>query len=575
MSNLKRILFLLKKSSAAIVVALVFAAISVILAQYVNVVVGETIDCMIGKGNVDTAGVKKGIIIIGVCILISAVFQWVMNLILNKVAFTMVRDLRKAAFEKLQRVPVSYADRTQPGDTISRLVNDIEQVSDGLIMGFAKLFTGVVTIGATLVFMLTLNWKIALVVILVTPLTLFVARFIASNTFKYFKLQTEANGALSSIIEESVSGISVIKAFSKEEDRIKDFDEKNKRLQETGLKAVFFSSTVNPTTRLINGIVYAALGVLGAFSVMSGGMTVGLLSSFLAYANQFTKPFNEISGVVAEFQSALASAGRVFELLDSEEVTEREGAVTEFDADGNVKLCDVAFSYDPEVELIKDFDLDVKSGQRIAVVGPTGCGKTTFINLLMRFYDVNSGDILLNREKHSVYDMTRSALRENYGMVLQETWLREGTIRDNIAMGKPDATDEEIINAAKLAYAHGFITRFPDEYDTVIADDGGNLSQGQKQLICIARLMLALPPMLILDEATSSIDTRTEIKVQKAFAELMKGRTSFVVAHRLSTISESDCIIVMDNGRIVEKGTHEELINRKGFYHDLYYSQFE
>lgn len=565
---------LLRSSMPLIVFALLLAAASVLLSLYVNVVIGRAVDLMIGKGASDMAGIRRCVLVIAACILFSVLFHWLMNLILNRIAFSTVKRLRQMVFEKIQRIPVRYVDDTQPGEIISRVVNDIEQISDGLIMGFAHLFTGVVTVLGTLGFMFSLDYRIAPIVVVITPLTLLVARFIAKNTYRYFRRQSEANGALTANAEEAIGGISVIRAFSKEKMTMEKFCEYNEQLRDMGVKAVFFSSTVNPTTRLINGIVYAGLGVLGAFAVLANFMTVGLLSSFLAYANQFTKPFNEISGVIAEFQGALASAARVFEILDLEEVKEKETAAEVFAADGSVAIDGIDFSYSAEKELIRDFSIDVKAGQRIAIVGPTGCGKTTFINLLMRFYDVDSGDIALNRERVSIYDMTRDALRQNYGMVLQETWLRSGTIRENIAMGKPNATEEEIEEAAKQAYAHGFISRLPDGYNTVIADDGGNLSQGQKQLLCIARLMLALPPMLILDEATSSIDTRTEIKVQKAFARMMKGRTSFVVAHRLSTISESDCIIVMDKGRIIEQGTHEELLAKKGFYRELYESQY-
>lgn len=571
MSTLKKIIVLLKEKNILIIISLILAFVSVMLSLYVNVVIGKAVDCMIGPGNVNFEGVKKCAITIGVSIGISAVFNYFMNFLLNKTAFFAVKKLREMLFEKLQRVPVSYIDKNSPGDMISRLVNDIEQVSDGLILSFAQLFSGVVTILGTLVFMFMLNFQITLIVLIATPITLVVARFIANNTYKFFVAQQSENGELSSITDESISGIEVVKAFGKEQETIEKFAETNEKLTRSSIKAVFYSSTVNPTTRIINGTIYAVVGICGAITVINnpgGAFTIGVLSSFLAYATQFSKPFNEISGVLAEFQGAISGAARVFEVLETCDETENDNAVSEFDSEGNLLIDNVSFSYVPEKPLIRDFNLNVKKGMRVAIVGPTGCGKTTFINLLMRFYDVDSGNIFLDGTKTT--EIERDALRENFGMVLQETWLRNGTVRENIAMTAPDVSFDEIVAAAKAVRADGFIRRLENGYDTVISNDGAKLSHGQKQLICIARIMLMKPPMLILDEATSSIDTRTEIKVQQSFAKLMEGRTSFIVAHRLSTIKNCDIIVVMKDGRIIEQGTHDELLEVRGFYYELW-----
>ena len=535
--------------------------------------IGQAVDRIVGKGAVDFAGIfvilRKMAVIIG----LTAVAQWVMNACNNKITYNVIRDIRTEAFDKIEKLPLKYLDAHSYGEIVSRVIADVDQFADGLLMGFTQFFTGIVTIFGTLIFMLTISVRITVAVVVITPVSLFVASFIAKKTFSMFKLQSETRGEQTAFIEEMVGNQKVVQAFSHEDEALEKFDEINERLQKYSLRAIFFSSITNPSTRFVNSLVYATVGVVGAFTAIAGGISVGQLSSLLSYANQYTKPFNEISGVITELQNALACAGRVIELIEEDaEVPDAEDAVDLEHANGKVELSHVYFSYVPEQKLIEDFNLSVKPGQRVAIVGPTGCGKTTLINLLMRFYDVNSGTIKVS--DIPLQQLTRKSLRDNYGMVLQETWLRSGSIRDNIAMGKPDATDEEIIAAAKASHAHGFIKRLPEGYDTVIAEDGGNLSQGQKQLLCIARVMLCLPPMLILDEATSSIDTRTEIKIQNAFAKMMQGRTSFIVAHRLSTIREADIILVMKDGSIIEQGNHEELLEKNGFYAKLYNSQF-
>ena len=543
------------------------------LTLYLPILIGQAVDRIVGKGDVDFAGIfvilRKMAVIIG----LTAVAQWVMNACNNKITYNVIRDIRTEAFEKIEKLPLKYLDAHSYGEIVSRVIADVDQFADGLLMGFTQFFTGIVTIFGTLIFMLTISVRITVAVVVITPVSLFVASFIAKKTFSMFKLQSETRGEQTAFIEEMVGNQKVVQAFSHEDEALEKFDEINERLQKYSLRAIFFSSITNPSTRFVNSLVYATVGVVGAFTAIAGGISVGQLSSLLSYANQYTKPFNEISGVITELQNALACAGRVIELIEEDaEVPDAEDAVDLEHANGKVELSHVYFSYVPEQKLIEDFNLSVKPGQRVAIVGPTGCGKTTLINLLMRFYDVNSGTIKVS--DIPLQQLTRKSLRDNYGMVLQETWLRSGSIRDNIAMGKPDATDEEIIAAAKASHAHGFIKRLPEGYDTVIAEDGGNLSQGQKQLLCIARVMLCLPPMLILDEATSSIDTRTEIKIQNAFAKMMQGRTSFIVAHRLSTIREADIILVMKDGSIIEQGNHEELLEKNGFYAKLYNSQF-
>ena len=543
------------------------------LTLYLPILIGQAVDRIVGKGAVDVAGIfvilRKMAVIIG----LTAVAQWIMNACNNKITYNVIRDIRTEAFEKIEKLPLKYLDAHSYGEIVSRVIADVDQFADGLLMGFTQFFTGIVTIFGTLIFMLTISVRITVAVVVITPVSLFGASFIAKKTFSMFKLQSETRGEQTAFIEEMVGNQKVVQAFSHEDEALEKFDEINERLQKYSLRAIFFSSITNPSTRFVNSLVYATVGVVGAFTAIAGGISVGQLSSLLSYANQYTKPFNEISGVITELQNALACAGRVIELIEEDaEVPDAEDAVDLEHANGKVELSHVYFSYVPEQKLIEDFNLSVKPGQRVAIVGPTGCGKTTLINLLMRFYDVNSGTIKVS--DIPLQQLTRKSLRDNYGMVLQETWLRSGSIRDNIAMGKPDATDEEIIAAAKASHAHGFIKRLPEGYDTVIAEDGGNLSQGQKQLLCIARVMLCLPPMLILDEATSSIDTRTEIKIQNAFAKMMQGRTSFIVAHRLSTIREADIILVMKDGSIIEQGNHEELLEKNGFYAKLYNSQF-
>ncbi len=570
---LRPLLRYVKPYSPLLAAALVMAVISVVATLYAPVLVGDAVDLIIGKGRVDLDGIKPILVRLAAAVVITGISQWIMSLCTNKVSYNTVRDIREDAFANLQRLPLSYIDSHSQGDMISRLVSDIEQISDGLLMGFAQFFTGIVTIFGTLGFMLSISVKISLIVVLITPLSLFVARFISKNTFRLFKSQSETRGEMTALVEEMVGGLKVVKAFSYEKESEERFDEINTRLRDVWVKAVFFSSLTNPSTRFINGLVYNFVGIIGAFAAIGSGFSVGQLSCFLTYANQYTKPFNEISGVITELQSAFASAKRVFEVIDEQpELPDSANAVVLDKVDGTLRAENVSFSYRPDIPLIENFDLSVKSGQRIAIVGPTGCGKTTFINLLMRFYDVTGGEIAVSGVP--VKECTRDSLRASYGMVLQDTWLKTATVRDNIRYGKPDATEEEVAAAARSAHCDGFIRRLPNGYDTVISDNGGNLSQGQKQLLCIARIMLSLPPMLILDEATSSIDTRTEIIIQQTFSRMMEGRTSFMIAHRLSTIREADCILVMKAGHIVEQGTHSELMKKNGFYAELYNSQF-
>lgn len=572
-STLKRILSYISEYKWSVIFSVLFAAITVALTLYAPILVGRAIDYILAPGQVDFITISKILMKIGIIIMLTAVSQWIMNIINNRVTYKVVKDIRTRAFRQLQILPLKYIDSHQHGDIISRVIADVDQFSEGLLMGFTQLFTGVITILGTLLFMLSLNVYITIVVVLITPLSLFVANYIAKKTYHMFKAQSETKGDMTSLINEMLGNQKIVKAFGQEKEVIGQFEEINGRLQKCSLKAIFFSSITNPATRFVNSLVYALVGITGALAGIYGLISVGQLSSFLSYANQYTKPFNEISGVITELQNALASAARVFELIDEEpQVPDKEEAKELMKVKGQVNLKGVAFSYNPEVSLIENLNLDVQPGQRVAIVGPTGCGKSTLINLLMRFYDVNKGNIQV--ENIDIRDITRKSLRKNYGMVLQETWLRSGTIWENISYGKPDATKEEIIQAAKQAHAHSFIERMSNGYDTIISEDGGNLSQGQKQLLCIARVMLCLPPMLILDEATSSIDTRTEIKIQRAFVKMMNGRTSFIVAHRLSTIKEADMILVMKDGKIIEKGTHESLLEEKGFYAQLYNSQF-
>lgn len=586
-STLRKVLRYMKKYVPLLVISIFLATITVATTLYFPILIGNALDLIIDAGRVDFAGISEIFKVAVVVIAINAISQWVMNICNNRMTYHIVMDIRKDAFEKIERLPLKYIDTKSHGDIVSRIIADVDTFAEGLLMGFTQLFSGVATIVGTLLFMLSLDFKITLVVVVITPVSLFVASFIAKKTFSMFRLQSETKGKQTALIDEIIGNQKVVQAFAHEKEAQERFEEINDVLQKYSLNATFFSSLVNPSTRFVNSLVYAAVGVFGALSAISGGISVGQLSCFLTYANQYTKPFNEISGVVTELQNALACAGRIFELIEEEaETPDAEDSYVLEKADGRVSIKDVYFSYNPEQKLIEDFNLEVQAGQRVAIVGPTGCGKTTFINLLMRFYDVNSGKISLgaardemrfDRENDVLYDvqkMTRKRLRQNFGMVLQETWLKAGTIRENICMGKPDATEEEMIAAAKASHAHSFIKRLPQGYDTVITEDGGNLSQGQKQLLCIARVMLCLPPMLILDEATSSIDTRTEMKIQKAFQTMMQGRTSFIVAHRLSTIRDADIILVMNQGKIIEQGTHESLLAQNGFYANLYNSQF-
>ena len=592
MSTLKKVLRYMKKYIPLLVISILLALVTVAMTLYFPILTGEALDLIIEKGEVDFAGILRIVNIAIVVIGVNAIAQWFMNICNNRMTYHIVMDIRKDAFQKIERLPLGVIDTKSHGDMVSRVIADVDTFAEGLLMGFTQLFSGVATIVGTLLFMLSLDFKITLVVVVITPVSLFVASFIAKKTYSMFQLQSKTKGEQTALIDEMIGNQKVVQAFSHEMSVQAEFEEINNRLGKYSLNATFFSSLVNPSTRFVNSLVYAAVGVTGALSAITGGISVGQLSAFLSYANQYTKPFNEISGVVTELQNALACASRIFELIEEQpEKPDAENAYELGEADGTVSIENVSFSYNPQQKLIENFNLQVKPGQRVAIVGPTGCGKTTFINLLMRFYDVNSGTISLGEEiasletkestskdesntLYNIMGITRKSLRKNYGMVLQETWLKAGTIRENICMGKPDATEEEMIAAAKAAHAHSFIKRLPDKYDTVIAEDGGNLSQGQKQLLCIARVMLCLPPMLILDEATSSIDTRTEIKIQKAFLTMMEGRTSFIVAHRLSTIRESDIILVMKEGKIIEHGTHEELLAQGGFYHMLYNSQF-
>ena len=572
-ATLNRVLHKIRPYSAFVVCSLLVAAVSVAAQLYIPILCGDAIDKMLGKGNVDLAGVLRIAVSILVVAAVAALAQWLLSVCNNRITFSVSRDLRNEALRKIQTLPLSYLDSHPSGDIVSRMVADVDTFADGLLMGFTQLFSGILTIFGTLLFMLRENVPITLVVVCITPLSLVVAGFLAKRSYGYFQSQSTVRGKQTALVNEMIEGQKVVQAFGHEAESLAAFDEVNGQLQDVSLKAIFFSSLTNPATRFVNNIVYAGVGLVGALYAVRGGITIGQLSVFLSYANQYTKPFNEISGVVTELQNALACAARVFELLDAEDqVPEAENAAA-LQPDGHVQLQDVSFRYLPDRPLIEGLSLDVQPGQRIAIVGPTGCGKTTLINLLMRFYDVNSGSIKVSDT--DIRDVTRASLRGSYGMVLQDTWLRAGTVRENIAYGKPDATMDEVIAAAKAAHAHSFIRRLPDGYDTVIAEDGGNISQGQKQLLCIARVMLCLPPMLILDEATSSIDTRTEVRIQKAFARMMQGRTSFIVAHRLSTIQEADVILVMKDGHIVEQGNHDQLLAQGGFYAKLYNSQFE
>lgn len=571
--TIKKVLHYIRRYRFFLIASLVLALITVVLTLYVPILTGQAVDLIVGKGQVDFAGVYRICVKIGIAILLTMVAQWVMNVANNKITYSVVRDIRTDAFEKIQVLPLSYIDSHSYGGIVSRVIADADQFADGLLMGFTQLFTGVITILGTLGFMLSVSVPIALVVVVLTPVSLFVAAFIAKRTYQMFRMQSETRGEQTALIEEMIGNQKVVQAFGQENEVGDRFDEINDRLSKYSLQGTFFSSITNPSTRFVNALVYAAVGVFGAFFALQGGISVGQLSCFLSYANQYTKPFNEISGVVTELQNAIACAGRVLELIEeTPEIPDSEDAIKLGKADGKVEIEDVYFSYEPNQKLIEHFNLQVKPGQRVAIVGPTGCGKTTLINLLMRFYDVNSGAIKVSGK--DIRKVTRESLRANYGMVLQETWLKQGTIRENIVMGRENATDDEVLAAAKASHAHSFIKRLPNGYDTVIGEDGGSLSAGQKQLLCITRVMLCLPPMLILDEATSSIDTRTEMRIQKAFATMMQGRTSFLVAHRLSTIQEADVILVMRDGKIVEQGNHEELLAANGFYKNLFDAQW-
>lgn len=570
---IKKVLDYIGKYKIFLLLSIILAAISVALTLYIPILTGNAVDCILGPGQVDFAGILVILKKMAVIILLTAIVQWLMNACNNKITYQVIRDVRDEAFRKLEILPLKYIDSHAHGDIVSRIIADVDQFSDGLLMGFTQLFTGVITIIGTLLFMISINVTTTLIVVVLTPLSFFIANFIAKRTFKMSKLQSETRGEQTALIDEMIGNEKVVKAFSREEKVIEQFDEVNNRLEKASVKAIFFSSLTNPCTRFVNSLVYAGVGIVGAFLAIRGRISVGQLSSFLSYANQYTKPFNEISGVVTELQNAIACAGRIFEFIEEEpQIPDAEDAIVLKQPKGEIDIQDVAFSYTEDQKLITDLNLHVKPGQRVAIVGPTGCGKTTVINLLMRFYDVNKGSIQVDGV--DIRKLTRDSLRKGYGMVLQETWMKSGTIKDNIIMGKPDATMEEVIAAAKASHAHSFIKRLPNGYDTVISEDGGSLSQGQKQLLCITRVMLCLPPILILDEATSSIDTRTEIKIQKAFATLMEGRTSFIVAHRLSTIREADIILVMKDGNIIEQGNHETLLAKGGFYAGLYQSQF-
>ena len=572
--TLKKVLQYIRPYWSFVGLSILLAAVTVAASLYIPILTGDAVDLIVGPGNVEFAGIVKILVRIGVIIGIAALSQWVMSLINNRITYRVVRDIRNEAFRKIQILPLKYIDGRPTGEVVSRVIADVDQFADGLLMGFTQLFSGVITILGTLCFMLSVNVVITAVVVVITPVSLLVAAFIAKRTYDMFRLQSQVRGEQTGFVEEMVGSQKVVQAFGREKASLEQFDEINERLRKCSLRAIFFSSITNPSTRFVNSLVYTGVGIVGALSVVNGNLSVGQLSAFLSYANQYTKPFNEISGVVTELQNALACAGRVFELIEEPaQIPDAKDALVLGDVEGRVSVEDVAFSYHKGQSLIENFNLNVEPGQRVALVGPTGCGKTTVINLLMRFYDVNKGSIQV--EGTDIRNITRKSLRRNYGMVLQETWLKRGTIRENIAYGKPDATLEEIVEAAKAAHAHSFIKRLPQGYDTVIGEDGGSISQGQKQLLCIARVMLCLPPMLILDEATSSIDTRTEIRIQKAFQKMMKGRTSFIVAHRLSTIRDADVILVMRDGHIIEQGNHETLLEKGGFYAELYNSQFD
>ncbi len=572
--TLKKVLRYIRPYWVLVGISILLAAVTVAATLYIPILTGDAVDLIVGPGQVDFQGIFAILVEIGVVIGIAALAQWVMNLLNNRITYRVVRDIRNEAFRKIQILPLKYIDARPAGEVVSRVIADVDQFADGLLMGFTQLFTGVITILGTLCFMLSVNVVITVVVVVITPVSLVVAAFIAKRTYDMFRLQSQVRGEQTGFVEEMVGSQKVVQAFGREKAALEQFDEINERLRKCSLRAIFFSSITNPSTRFVNSLVYTGVGIVGALSVVSGGLSVGQLSAFLSYANQYTKPFNEISGVVTELQNALACAGRVFELIEEPAQTpDAQDARVLGQAEGSVSVKDVDFSYRQGQSLIENFNLEVRPGQRVALVGPTGCGKTTVINLLMRFYDVNKGAIQVDGT--DIRHITRHSLRRNYGMVLQETWLKRGTIRENIAYGKPDATLEEVVEAAKAAHAHSFIKRLPQGYDTVIGEDGGSISQGQKQLLCIARVMLCLPPMLILDEATSSIDTRTEIRIQKAFQKMMKGRTSFIVAHRLSTIRDADVILVMRDGHIIEQGNHESLLQKGGFYAELYNSQFD
>lgn len=571
--TLKRVLQYIDKYKYYLIISILFATVTVALTLYAPILIGNAIDLIIGKANVDFSGIIRILVRLGIIIGATAVLQWLMNVCNNKITYNVSRDLRQQAFEKIERVPISYIDNHPSGDVVSRVINDVDQLADGLLMGFTQLFTGVVTIIGTLAFMLYINPLITLVVVVVTPLSFFIARFIAKKTYNMFFLQSKTRGEQTAFIDEMISNQKIADAYNMDEENLKRFDDINSRLANHSLKATFFSSITNPATRFVNSIVYASVALFGAIMAIKGNITVGILSCFLSYANQYTKPFNEISSVVTELQNSLACAGRVLDFIDEEEITpDKKDAIELDNPKGNITISNLDFSYNPEKELITNLNLDVKEGMTVAIVGPTGCGKTTLINLLMRFYDAQEGEIRIDGV--NTLDIKRKSLRENFGMVLQDTWLKSGTIIDNIRLANPNASDDEVIESAKKAHSHSFIKRLPNGYDTYIGEDGGSLSQGQKQLLCITRLMLSPPPMLILDEATSSIDTRTEIKIQKAFNTLMQGRTTFIVAHRLSTIKNADIILVMNNGNIIEQGSHDELYEKHGFYYNLYNSQF-